>query len=109
MQTILDGARPPASPDAADPIYQTPALADDRGQPAAERRCRRWSGTSPAGTQVYRVQVVGYFDGGGPAARVEAVIDTNGGRPRIVYWRDLTELGRGFDLHDAQPVSRPRR
>jgi hypothetical protein len=26
------------------------------------------------------------------------VIDTNMGRPRIVYWRDLSELGKGFDL-----------
>ncbi len=50
-------------------------------------------------TQMYRVQVVGHFDSGGPAIRVEAIIDTNRGRPRIVYWRDLTELGRGFDLN----------
>ena len=35
---------------------------------------------------------------GGPMARVEAVIDTNGGKPRIVYWRDLSELGKGFDI-----------
>jgi hypothetical protein len=26
------------------------------------------------------------------------VIDTNGGRPRFLYWRDITELGRGFNL-----------
>jgi type II secretory pathway component PulK len=51
-----------------------------------------------ARSQVYRVQVVGHFAKGGPASRIEAVIDTNAGRPRIVYWRDLTELGRGFDL-----------
>jgi hypothetical protein len=48
-------------------------------------------------TQVYRVQSIGYFERGGPVARVEAVIDTNLGRPRIVFWRELTELGRGFD------------
>jgi hypothetical protein len=48
--------------------------------------------------QVYRVQSVGYFDGGGPTVRIEAVIDTNAGRPRIVYWRELTELGKGFDF-----------
>jgi hypothetical protein len=46
---------------------------------------------------VYRVQSVGYFDGKGPAARVEAVIDANGGRPRILAWRDLSELGRGWN------------
>ncbi|MFO0930339.1 MAG: type II secretion system protein GspK [Gemmataceae bacterium] len=51
-----------------------------------------------ARTQVYRFQAVGYYDQGGPAARVEAVVDTNQGRPRVVYFRDLSELGRGFDL-----------
>jgi type II secretory pathway component PulK len=50
-----------------------------------------------ARTQVYRIQSVGYFDGGkGPSARVEAVIDTNAGRPRILMWRDLSELGKGW-------------
>ena len=49
-------------------------------------------------TQVYRVHSVGYFATGGPVARVEAVIDVNQGHPRIVYFRDLTDLGRGFEL-----------
>lgn len=49
-------------------------------------------------TMVYRVHSVGYFGKGGPAARVEAVIDTNGGTPRILYYRDVTDLGKGFDL-----------
>ncbi len=49
-------------------------------------------------TMTYRVQSVGYFGQGGPVARVEAVIDTNQGHPRILYYRDLTDLGRGFDL-----------
>ena len=48
-------------------------------------------------TQMYRVQSLGYSANGGPTARVEAVFDTNQGKPRIVYFRDLTELGRGFD------------
>jgi hypothetical protein len=47
-------------------------------------------------TQVYKVQVQGTLDGpGGNTARVEAVIDTNGGRPRILAYRNLTELGKG--------------
>jgi hypothetical protein len=33
------------------------------------------------------------LEGKGPTIRVEAVIDTNGGRPRIIAWRDLSELG----------------
>lgn len=47
-------------------------------------------------TQVYRVQSVGYFGDKGPSIRVEAVIDTNSGRPRILAWRELTELGKGI-------------
>jgi type II secretory pathway component PulK len=53
-------------------------------------------------SQVYRVQVLGYYDGGGPTSRIEAVIDANGGRPRILHWRDLTELGKGFEMSGAQ-------
>lgn len=49
-------------------------------------------------TMTYRVHSVGYFGRGGPVARAEAVIDTNQGHPRILYYRDLTDLGRGFDL-----------
>lgn len=49
-------------------------------------------------TMTYRVHSVGYFGKGGPVARVEAVIDTNQGHPRILYYRDVTDLGRGFDL-----------
>ena len=59
-----------------------------------------------ARSQVYRVQSVGHFDSGGPTARVEAVIDTNAGRPRIVYYRDLTGLGKGFNLPRPQAVRR---
>jgi hypothetical protein len=52
---------------------------------------------------VFRFQVLGYLDKGGPTARVEAVVDGSIlGRPRIVYWRNLTELGKGFDLTQAQ-------
>lgn len=51
-----------------------------------------------AGGAVYRVQAVGYFDGGGPSARVEAVIDTTEEKPKMIFWRDLTHLGRGFGL-----------
>jgi type II secretory pathway component PulK len=50
-------------------------------------------------TMVYRVQSIGYFGEGGPVARVEAVIDTNQGAPRFLFFRDLTDLDspRGFE------------
>jgi type II secretory pathway component PulK len=47
-------------------------------------------------SQVYKVQVQGVLDGPEAiTARVEAVIDTNGGRPRILAYRNLSELGKG--------------
>jgi hypothetical protein len=55
-------------------------------------------------SMVYRVQAVGYITGGGPVSRVEAVIDTNLGMPRIIYFRDLGALDnpRGFPHPDRQ-------
>jgi len=50
------------------------------------------------GGSVFRAQVVGYFDRGGPAARIEAVIDASSQPGRIVFWRDMTHLGRGYPL-----------
>lgn len=48
------------------------------------------------GGAVHRVQVLGYFENGGPTARAEAIIDATSGTPGVVFWRDLTHLGRGF-------------
>ena len=53
-----------------------------------------------ARSQVYRVQAFGFSDGPGPIVRIEAVIDTNLGTPRIVLYRDLTELGRAYDVRN---------
>ena len=46
--------------------------------------------------QVYRAQVVGFFDGQGPVARAEIVIDATQQPARLAYWKDLRVLGRGF-------------
>ena len=45
---------------------------------------------------VYRVQVLGFSDGGGPVSRLEALIDATKLPPRIISQRDLNELGRGY-------------
>jgi type II secretory pathway component PulK len=50
------------------------------------------------GGDVYRAQVVGYFQGGGVSSRTEVVIDNTALTPSIVFWRDLTHLGRGYPL-----------
>lgn len=97
VQAIL-GTRPdPSVPEPPDTIYGTTAwLMTEAGLPASKLQTLEKYIT--ARSQVYRVQSVGHFDGGGPTARIEAVIDTNGGRPRIVYWRDLTQFGKGYNL-----------
>ena len=55
---------------------------------------------------VYRVQSVGYLVGGGPVIRMEALIDTNLGAPRIIYIRELTDLDspRLLDPNSSQPT-----
>ena len=55
-----------------------------------------------AGGDVYRAQIVGFFDrpgpidARGPIARAEVVVDATGDHPRRVYWKDLRILGAGF-------------
>jgi hypothetical protein len=55
------------------------------------------------GGRVFRAQVVGYFDEEGPAARIEVVVNaaasaSGSAPPRVVFWRDMTNLGRGYNL-----------
>ena len=55
-----------------------------------------------AGGDVYRAQIVGFFDrpgpiaARGPIARAEVVVDATGEHSRRVYWKDLRILGPGF-------------
>lgn len=51
-----------------------------------------------AGGDVYRTQVVGYFDGGHAATRAEVILDATSPRPRVLLWRDISHLGRGYAL-----------
>lgn len=99
VQGILDHRPSLSNSDPPDAIYRTPAwLITEAGfSPEKLRTMERYI---TASSQVYRVQSVGHFDNRGATARIEAVIDTNGGKPRIVYWRDLTELGKGFNLRN---------
>jgi hypothetical protein len=92
----------PAPGDAGDLRYRTAAwLVTDARLPIDT--VKKLDAYLTGRTQVYRVQSLGYHEKGGPTARVEAVIDTNLGRPRIVYWRDLSELGRGFEVPRGAP------
>ncbi len=50
------------------------------------------------GGDVYRAHVVGYFEGGGASSRAEVIFDATGSSPRILFWRDVSHLGRGYAL-----------
>jgi DNA uptake protein ComE-like DNA-binding protein len=50
------------------------------------------------GGDVYRAQIVGFFDQPAPTARVEVVIDATVTPPRQVYWKNLRDLGPGYPL-----------
>lgn len=56
---------------------------------------------------VYRAQVLGFFDGSGLVHRQEAIIDATRIPPRIVWQRDLNELGRGYQPAHLMPVPAP--
>lgn len=51
-----------------------------------------------AGGDVYRAQIVGYFQAGGPFSRAEIIFDATGTQPRVLFWRDISHLGRGYPL-----------
>jgi hypothetical protein len=50
------------------------------------------------GGDVYRTQVIGYFEDGRASARVEVVLDGTQLPPRVLLWRDISHLGRGYPL-----------
>ncbi len=50
------------------------------------------------GGDVYRAQIVGYYEDGNAASRAEVVFDATGAVPRIVSFRDISHLGRGYPL-----------
>ncbi|TWT70278.1 type II secretion system minor pseudopilin [Crateriforma conspicua] len=50
------------------------------------------------GGDVYSAQIVGYFENSGAFHRTDVVIDATTVNPKIVAQRDLSHLGRGFDL-----------
>jgi DNA uptake protein ComE-like DNA-binding protein len=66
-----------------------------------------------AGGDVYRAQVIGYYESGGSSARAEVVFDATGDLPRILFWRDISHLGRGYPVETlgitgmAAPITGP--
>jgi type II secretory pathway component PulK len=101
VSNILSKRPAPGDTNTSDPIWKTPGwLLTEANVPIAT--VKKLDPYITGRSQVYRFQVIGYFDKGGPVARVEAVVDANQGRPRIVYFRDISELGKGFDIASGQ-------
>ncbi len=50
------------------------------------------------GGDAYRAQVVGYYEQGNLFSRAEMIIDATTINPDLVLYRDLSHLGRGFDV-----------
>ena len=50
-----------------------------------------------AGGDVYRAEIVGYYQGGGASSRAEVVFDTTPQIPRLLFWRDKSHLPFGYD------------
>ncbi|MEW4455856.1 hypothetical protein AB1L30_24520 [Bremerella sp. JC817] len=50
------------------------------------------------GGDVYRAQVVGYFEDGSAFSRQEVVIDATQPQPSVMLLRDISDLGRGHPL-----------
>ena len=96
VETILTVRPSLDSGEAPDKIFQTPAwLMTEANLKAATLKKMESSFTTK--TQVYRVQVIGQLSTQPKtSARVEAVIDANNGRPRILAWRDLGDWGQGL-------------
>jgi type II secretory pathway component PulK len=100
IQAMIANRPSLSSTDAPDPIYQTPTWLITKAN-LSVAKVKALDKYITSRSQVYRVQSVGYFPEGGPTARIEAIIDTNGGMPRLIYWRELTELGKGFNLQKS--------
>lgn len=84
-------------PDPEDPVTRHETWILMRGIVTTEQM-RSLSPFICAGGDVYRAQVVGYFEDGSAFSRQEVVIDATQPQPKVMLWRDISELGRGHPL-----------
>lgn len=116
-RVLLDGLSR-AMPDALRPEVVEQILANRSFEPSVERpeqAYETWLLTTgvvtldemkllmpmiTAGGDIYRAQVVGYYEADGPYTRLEAVLDATGTQPSVVSIRNLTPLGAGFTVNE---------
>jgi hypothetical protein len=83
------------SPERPEQAYETWLLTDGIVELGAMKKLMALVTT---GGNVYRAQIVGFFDAEGPATRVEAVIDATKSPPIVRRRWELDELGPGYSL-----------
>ena len=49
-----------------------------------------------AGGSVYRAQIIGHFDKGGPVARLEVIVDSTQQPAQVLFWKDMSHLPGDF-------------
>jgi DNA uptake protein ComE-like DNA-binding protein len=54
-----------------------------------------------AGGSVYRAQILGSFEGGGPTARLEVILDASNTPTKVLFWKDMSRLPTGFTVESA--------
>ena len=50
------------------------------------------------GGDVFQAQIVGYYEDEAAASRAEVIFDATTPLPRVLFWRDISHLGRGYPL-----------
>ena len=95
LEAILSHRKPEYDPNSPGRRHETWLLAEDHVKLEQMKALMPYI-TGGGSTQ--RAQIIGYFEEGGPAARIEVILESTGAMPRIVFWRDLSHLGRGYKL-----------
>jgi DNA uptake protein ComE-like DNA-binding protein len=60
-----------------------------------------------AGGNVYRAQIMGYFDKGGPVSRMEAIFDSTQQPTKLLFWKDISGLRVGFPVEPTAQANQP--
>jgi DNA uptake protein ComE-like DNA-binding protein len=95
IEQIISTRDAQVGPDRPEQAYETWLLTDGIVELPVMKKLMALVTT---GGSVYRAQIVGYFDAGGPANRLEVVIDATQ-TPAVVRRRwELDELGPGYSL-----------
>ncbi len=93
----------PAGTQQTDPVYLTPTWLLTTANLTAQK-IKGIENYVTGRSTAFRVRVLGKLDKGGPMGLMEAVIETSGPRPRVVYFRDLSEKSRQAKEAGGDPV-----